>query len=1084
MDTQQQEQPAVINSTDFPAVTTIPNIEKERLQQEAEKAKPSFTDAFKISRDLDAALPAIERLRAGTQHLHDENFRLSQEDWDVKTQGINPENLPSLLDAKSSEHFDSILRRIKLEQDAEKQIASMGFTGTGARLLANLFDETALGLTIASEGLASPWIAASKAGSFARIAKSAIVGGSVNAGLEGLVQQSSEARDANNILWAAAAGSILGPLAYRGIKGADELPDTSKALQGISESIQRETLGNGGVDTAGAMRATVVPDLPYDMPVDDAIARMANEHSGLQELPWYLGGKTVGKALDATRFSLAGLMKKSEWNTSRYIAKNFLEDGVDGGDITSSLIQHTEFNHLMSGYARVRNDAYKGWKVEQGKTTNPFRIFSDAEARQEFNVQVARAVRGEDIESPFVKQVAAQIADDNKRIVGMLKKAGVEGFENVSEDPHYLSRIWQSEKMHGFNARYGGDATRGLISGAIRSAVPEIEEELASRLSKAIFNRFTKGTGAEGFNLQRLFGNERYDDIEEFLLDSGVAANDVETLLYSLRNAAKVEGKGVPSRAKRRVLLDENFGMHMKDGSGNTEFRRVSELFEEDADRLHSSYVRQMTGYYALAMKGVKSRADWNRLTRRMADEAVGSAKMTEKLQREMDKADFIYDTLIGRPPKDSLRDKHPEMARYLSMVRDHEFLVSMGQTGWAQIPEFAAVVSQLGVRSIMAHVPGFKEIINIFRKGDIEQTAKPLFNEINDLLGGFGVGRILHQPDARHLDVTEVMGNNKGWFDSTLGKLDTAQQYGKRAISDVSGMAPITLLLEKIAVVGIAQKFTRMAFKPTKANMARMRSLGLSEDMLGRVLDQIRKYSTTENSLMSGPKVKTLGLQQWDDEDAFTAFKYASNRWAARMVQQNMFGETNPFFSTELGKTLAQFRSFVLTAYEKQLLHNIRMHDGETLAYALGSTFLAGLAYSGQTYINSIGRKDEQQYRDKMLSPEKIGAAAFSRSGMATLIPGTIDSVLRTTGRDPMFNYRSSGYSSNFFDGVPAVAFAKKLQGTATTLGGLTNDNYTYSKQDWRNNTGLVWFSNTLGMRNLLEIMGGDLPARSKPRE
>jgi len=358
---------------------------------------------------------------------------------------------------------------------------------------------------------------------------------------------------------------------------------------------------------------------------------------------------------------------------------------------------------------------------------------------------------------------------------------------------------------------------------------------------------------------------------------------------------------------------------------------------------------------------------------------------------------------------------------------------------------------------------------------------SDPLFKEIEDFIGGFGINRALHIPHTRMEEFGQGGNFGKGWFAKQVEKVDLAQQYGKKLTSNISMMGPITEVLEKMAAVSMSQKFLNMALDPTEINRARMASLGLSDSMLNRVLKQIKENAIDEDNPVTGRKLKSMNFQEWKDPEAFEAYRYAMNRQVSRMVQQNLLGETHPLMSTTLGKTFGQFRSFVLVAYEKQLLHNLLMRDKETVTYALTGMFLGGLAYSAQTAVNSIGRDDQEKYLKERLSAKNIGLASFQRSGMATLIPGTVDSLFGLTGRDPVFGFRSSNLDSNFVTGNPTVSTYMKLQGSIKgAIAPVVNPDYDFSKVDFRNMTGLLWFNNAIGFRNLFEYLQHDLPNRS----
>jgi len=748
------QQPEQINSLDLPMKSGITDAQSA-AQEEALKADtPSFVEGLKMARDLDAALPAIQRVLHNQTHEWDENFRFTPELWDQVTEGIDPEYHDQLTNARNQDHLMDIRRRILQEQTANRKIGNMGFSGFGAHFLASMFDETALATIVASEGLLAPLVMAQKATRLSRIGRAAMVDGATNAGLESAIVSGNETGDAMDVLYAGALGAALGPLAFKGRYGdTNPNPEATKAINNIAKELDND-LG----DSVGARRTSVQPALPHDMDVDGEIAKMADYKSGLEDPLGMFKGVTedssvgakvgkyltsgFGKILNATRFSLASRMKGSDSLVERYVGKGFLEDSVDGGEISASLIQHTEFNQLMGRYAAIRNNAFKQWKIENAKNGNPLNIFEESRAWEEFETRISRAVRGEADQSAHINQVAGEIAEGNKKILRMLKQAGVEGFEEVNENEQYLMRMWNSKKFREFNTKYGDESTVGLLRGAIKSANPDLDDAVAGKIGKAIFKRFLLNPKGVDGSMQRLFGSDSYDDLEEFLIGLEARGSDRDAIVEFLGkvkqdNAEKgKDTKGKSNRAKRRVLLDENYADDMVDGAGNVSKRRISELFSENADLLHTSYLRQMTGRYAMAKKGIKSDSDWANLIKRYEDESVANEWDDTTHKRGMDRLNFVRDSLLGKPVGDDFTSK---TSNYLRLVRDSNFIRIMNQAGFAQLPELGAVVSQAGMKSVLSHVPE----MNTFVKQLVEP---PRFSRRLQLMRKWGYDQENHK--------------------------------------------------------------------------------------------------------------------------------------------------------------------------------------------------------------------------------------------------------------------------------------------------------------------------------------------------
>jgi hypothetical protein len=149
---------------------------------------------------------------------------------------------------------------------------------------------------------------------------------------------------------------------------------------------------------------------------------------------------------------------------------------------------------------------------------------------------------------------------------------------------------------------------------------------------------------------------------------------------------------------------------------------------------------------------------------------------------------------------------------------------------------------------------------------------------------------------------------------------------------------------------------------------------------------------------------------------------------------------------------------------------------------------FFGGLFYVGQTYVNSIGREDREEFLEDRLSPEKLPNAAFQRAAFSSVIPMAADAVLNTVGIDPVFDFRSSGLQSG---GLTLTELALSnpsgdlVDGTVRAFGGITqglfNPDYDFSEQDFKAAAKVLVFQNMFGVRNVLAAIGGTLPKYSQ---
>jgi hypothetical protein len=261
--------------------------------------------------------------------------------------------------------------------------------------------------------------------------------------------------------------------------------------------------------------------------------------------------------------------------------------------------------------------------------------------------------------------------------------------------------------------------------------------------------------------------------------------------------------------------------------------------------------------------------------------------------------------------------------------------------------------------------------------------------------------------------------------------------------------------------------------------NVKRLRSLGIPETMDKAIFAQMRKHVTEEKGLI-GTKVKSLNIESWDDVDAKNTFINAIDRWSRRVVQENDPGAMPGFMTSEMGKTIFQFRSFMIGAYTKMTLSGLHHRDTEAAVMALSTMFFGGLFYVGQTHVNSWGRPDRKEFLSKRLGLKEIGAAAFQRAGWSSVLPMISDSILKAGGLDPVFDYRASGQGTAIWENPTTDLLTKAAKAVSGVTAAAVNPNYDYSKQDFVALTSTLFMQNAFGIRNGLSVLGGLLPTSS----
>jgi len=209
-----------------------------------------------------------------------------------------------------------------------------------------------------------------------------------------------------------------------------------------------------------------------------------------------------------------------------------------------------------------------------------------------------------------------------------------------------------------------------------------------------------------------------------------------------------------------------------------------------------------------------------------------------------------------------------------------------------------------------------------------------------------------------------------------------------------------------------------------------------------------------------------------------------AGDKWTRNAVQQNNVALYSEWMTSDAGKVLVQFRSFVVQAYEKQFLQPgqiliaSRGRDFQAWMDFMVPVFLGGLAYITQTHINSVGRADRDKYLKDMLSDEKIALGAFNRGGAASILPMATDWVSDSFGYGKPFGYaRTSGMESHPLLGNPTFDVMVNLPTALRGARAAVDPDYNATQSDMRNLRKIFPGQNLPLVKNILDYYQTRLP-------
>ncbi|HAA50417.1 MAG TPA: hypothetical protein DCE43_11910 [Planctomycetaceae bacterium] len=721
--------------------------------------------------------------------------------------------------------------------------------------------------------------------------------------------------------------------------------------------------------------------------------------------------------------------------------------------------------------------------------------------------------RGAEAPDPDLQAAVEQMRKTFLTLFESAKRHNVRGLEHVPYKATYVPRFYDISAIYKALERDGGHEnlvrlfTKALmnehnkveVDGALRVA-DDVEGEL--KLPEDRARRWAKGL------VDVLLDQESYTDLERSHIVSGNAKQLVRTFLTSrvddsgapsfspddikaimnlLGQGTRKKGdEGTPLTAAldRRNELDETTSIDI----GNGETLNLEQLLINDSRELVEVYAKQMTG----AIGATELLSEMGQITGKTF---THPSDLMAYLRREMNKARIAPAKIDSDMEKittmmNSLRGKRLHQGKtydnFLRNIRLYNLFRVGGQFGIASLPEFGQIAGSVGFSAMLRQMPALRQV---FKHGADGTLKNPLLQELQVFVAtglGWRNSEVLRRMDLG--DATPEMDTGPKGIGSERAR------KASRIFNVMSGLTPVHIMQQRWAASLIAQKFADMAWGRKTMGPRRLAMLGLTPEMGEKIMKAMRHASREEG--MFGIRLTKLNLDQWtgDEAEAASALIGAIGRFSSRVVQENDIGNLSKWMTTEIGKTILQFRTFPAVAYEKQFLSKGAMiADGfrgeremawHSVMEALSAMTIAGLAYHAQTTINSVGRKDREEYLKEALSTKKTIAVAWQRAGWSTFLPDAMDTAAYFGGADSnLFTGRTSGLnisSIRSFEGLlsnPSFDLMTKAGGSMRDLVKNLGKDNDFTRDEWRKFYGLLPFTRLTPLMILGDSLGGTLP-------
>ena len=1050
------------------------------VQEEPEKS------VFSLVPDImeeDFAIPSLLRAVDRENPEIDPDFIRTPEMYKeaMNVHGIMPDHLDELDDSVSIDDWNAKIQHIKEEQDITAELSQYGWKGAAVRIGTNILDPATWALALATGGLGL----AGKAAQIGKVAYTTRLAGltaAETAAIEAAILSDKVTWEVEDTIAAVGTAGVLGGgigALSRSTRGSEA---AQNAINRYSDDAQKESVLNAidktGIKISDEARAALTPEKLQTAP---------SAFAGVLRTPTIFGlDNRIGIRYD--------MMSRVKTSLSPVLSKYFSRLGQDAladvGDAdTVGAVNKISATEMATRIHRSKRDIFSQIVAQRNKFANAeglpgYAFFRRNEVYQNFYELVERAVRREgdsfidtEIQGLLPEQRAAlKAARDfyrasTRKMLKDLKDAGIDAADDIDFNDFYVPRRIKSSVINNWTRTLGEDTLIDLIANSyLKGTRGRLTEKEARTLAKSYVLGIRRIADDNVVNFGRV-SSRNIDELEHYLRASGIDDKilaDARAILEKRQKAGSnlsARGRTVSTEdaGEFRADIDELYEEVVTDLNGNQFTFRMEDLFESNV-MLYDQYLQMMSGRIAAAkVLDIRSDKDFrDRIEEIEADIQTLSDADQVSARSDLDRVDIMYRHLMGK----SLRadESNPTRNFLARLLMGYNYTLYMGQVGFAQVAELGNINAFFGTKAMYKQMPALRALKRDLETGEIVEDQ--VMREIEAICG---IGSEFHRFSTYSERYTGTAGEVLGQQFSpgqqrVLGGLEKLKQ----ATSVISGMTPITIWMQRLASKAAVQNIYDKAKRGfTPEDYRNFREMSLDKETADKLGDQLKKATVNERGV-----VLSTGLDNWDPQ-LREDFANMLSRLTYRVIQENDIGTMGMFMTSNVGKILTQFRTFMLVSWPKQTLHMAHRKDMMTFNAFMATTFLGGLAYLAQTGIKGL-TADDLTGEDGKWELENISKAAFQRSAYSSLFPGLIDTGLYLSGFDPQFSYgRSTGLATGLIDGSPTYQALSRIE-NILGLPGVINP-ASDREANWEKVAKSLPFSNAVGIHNLIQYLFGD---------
>lgn len=634
--------------------------------------------------------------------------------------------------------------------------------------------------------------------------------------------------------------------------------------------------------------------------------------------------------------------------------------------------------------AQLHSGKYATALQENAQFFNAYKKGKGKLNKREFNKAIATAIRKGDSDIPEIKAASDMW---RKKLYDPLKDEMVAQKllpedVDVATANNYLNRVWDKDKITANRPEFITKVSNWLadkdtkLFDESQSILDDLAGDSVEIKLANLKKQIDKASGKEKIRLEKQqtlinkaeFKNRLDMENQDYRQIAGEIATRIQgspdgRLPYDWKlGDGKKEGinsKGIAGTSLRGPLRNRVFQI---------DDELIEEFLENDIEVLGARYVQNIAGDLELMRafddvnmdRQIKEIRDW-------WDKELDNPNLTLKQSKKMTKQKE-QDEIDIAGMRDRIRGVYGFQAdniwsRMGRSARDLNYLRLLGGVTISSLPDVARVVMAEG-------------FVNTFSKGLIPLISNSKTTKLaQEELRRYDVGTDVLKSGKSEI-IADVADYAQGGTIVERGLRAGVNQFGKFNLLDywTAGMKQLHAVTMQTSI------FDSLSKGKYDKRLAR---LGIDEETSKRMWQQVKKHGTKTDGIW------LTNAKNWDEPNLEVIWGAAVRKESDRVII--IPGQEKPLFmSSEMGKTIGQFRSFIFSATQRIVIPAIQRQDQNTLG---GVASLIGMGMFSYYLKQTIAGRPISE------DPSVWAMEGIERSGIAGILGEINTTVEKISG-------------------------------------------------------------------------------------